>query len=102
MRSVGGDQQVVPPLRGDRGNRGVDDRDVVGGGVGAGVARPGDDRQQLAVGVGPGRGTRVSPGPFLKNNPGVRWRSLVPVPCWTWGFSVFGRVLAVLIELQIF
>jgi hypothetical protein len=31
--AVDGDQQVVAPFGGDGGDRGVDDRDVVGGGV---------------------------------------------------------------------
>jgi hypothetical protein len=30
-RAVDGDQQILTPLREDRGDRGVDDRDVVGG-----------------------------------------------------------------------
>ena len=48
-------------------------------------------------------GLAGSPGASpLKNNPGVRWGLWSRFPCWTWGFSVFGRVLAVLIQLQIF
>ncbi len=37
--AVDGGQQVAPPLRGDRGDRGAGDRDVAGGGARPGVAR---------------------------------------------------------------
>ena len=63
--AVDGDQQILAPLRRDGGDRGVDDRDVIDGRVGAGVALARNHRQQLA-GVVAERQQRVKAIPALE------------------------------------
>ena len=58
--AVDGDQQVVSPPRGDRGDRGVDDRDMIGRRVRARVAAARQDREQFPGIVTP-RGKWMKP-----------------------------------------
>ncbi len=73
--AVDGDQQIPPVGGGDLGDRGVQDRDVVGAGIGSGVALAEHHHEELTGVVAGGQERVVAVGPL----PGATGPGLVAV-----------------------